>query len=374
MNKKRNEKLEQQLAVYALGGLSEEDSRRFEEYLRDHPELQEELKKIQDVVDALPYAAEPLDPSPVAEGLLFSRIEASLRQRPEQTYSQVSTAGTTVQEIETRPQTYSEDERVTEVSWWQRFLGMFQQPLAAGMLATAAAVSLAVVVMLSTTNSQLQQRIALLESAQTDLAAERDRLVQQQDDLLASVKQLADQNSSLVSELNETVVSKAALQTQLDRIRFENDDLSENLAATNDQLVLVRNDNQTLTDSLISQQPVLDLLASPNAELYSLPGTELSPEATASLVVDRSNSTALLLVSGLPPLESGLEYQVLLIRDENSHDTADTFEVDTEGEQVLLVNADFPLDDFSAVGVSIEPEGGSPQRTGEVILLGGILN
>jgi anti-sigma-K factor RskA len=64
---------------------------------------------------------------------------------------------------------------------------------------------------------------------------------------------------------------------------------------------------------------------------------------------------------------------VLLIRDDG-HDTAETFAVDVQGQKALIVHAQAPLDTFTAVGISIEPKGGSPQRTGDVVVLGSLVN
>ncbi|MBK8429796.1 MAG: anti-sigma factor [Chloroflexi bacterium] len=68
----------------------------------------------------------------------------------------------------------------------------------------------------------------------------------------------------------------------------------------------------------------------------------------------------------------GAGHQVLLIRDDG-HDTAETFTVSTEGNGVLVVHSAEPLNTFTAVGVSIEPAGGSIQRTGEIVLLGNLM-
>ena len=64
---------------------------------------------------------------------------------------------------------------------------------------------------------------------------------------------------------------------------------------------------------------------------------------------------------------------MLLVRG-SEHDTAETFTVDAGGENILVVKSPSPMSIFDTVGVSIEPEGGSPQRTGEIVLLGGIVN
>ena len=82
---------------------------------------------------------------------------------------------------------------------------------------------------------------------------------------------------------------------------------------------------------------------------------------------------AILVVSDLPQLENEEVYQVLLIRGAE-HDTAETFSVNAGGAHILVVQSPRPMAIFDQVGVSIEPVGGSEQRTGDVVLVGEIVS
>lgn len=63
--------------AYALGALSEDERREFEDYLAAHPELQAEADNLDSVAGLLALAPQEYEPSPELRHNLFSRIEAS---------------------------------------------------------------------------------------------------------------------------------------------------------------------------------------------------------------------------------------------------------------------------------------------------------
>lgn len=154
-------------------------------------------------------------------------------------------------------------------------------------------------------------------------------------------------------------------EQSLASVTAENGQLASQNAALQQQLI-------TLQTELAAEEAIVNLVSSPASYRITLPGTELNPEAQGQLLYDPEEEVAILLVADLPPLAAGLVYQVLLIRDDG-HDTAETFTVSTEGNGVLVVHSAAPLNTFTAVGVSIEPAGGSLQRTGEIVLLGNLM-
>jgi hypothetical protein len=190
---------------------------------------------------------------------------------------------------------------------------------------------------------------------------------------------LTSENLGLTARVAELQAANQALDLQIDEMAQNN----VNLLATNSSLQTGLEQASAELEQLQAYSAALeveltDALAlrpfdSSNIYTVALPGTEEQPEASAQLVIDPVTNTALLIVDGMPELPEGAVYQVLLIRG-TEHETAETFRVDTEGEGVLLVHSTEPLQSFDAVGVSIEPEGGSVQRTGDVVLLGSIIN
>lgn len=124
-----------------------------------------------------------------------------------------------------------------------------------------------------------------------------------------------------------------------------------------------------LNASLEQQRQALALIAAPGAETRVLQGTEVAPQARGALVADPQQATALLVVSGLAPLPPNRVYQFWLIRGEQPID-AGIFTVDPNGIGQLVVLAPSPIADFQAVGLTVEPEGGSPLPTGDLVMIG----
>lgn len=102
-----------------------------------------------------------------------------------------------------------------------------------------------------------------------------------------------------------------------------------------------------------------------------LTGTELTPGATGLMIISRDGEHGSLVVDGLPLLDDSQQYQVWLIRN-GQRASGGVFSVYDEGYGVLKLDAPEPLDSYQAVGITIEPAGGSPGPTGERVLGGEI--
>ena len=69
------------VAAYALGALTAEESRRFEEHLETCELCRTDLAALRPVVDALPAAAEPVRPPPALKKRIMNVVEAEARER-----------------------------------------------------------------------------------------------------------------------------------------------------------------------------------------------------------------------------------------------------------------------------------------------------
>lgn len=134
------------------------------------------------------------------------------------------------------------------------------------------------------------------------------------------------------------------------------------LIAWNVALQLGGDDNGDLTTT---QRELIDAIAT-GGGITQLSGTEAAPAASGSLVQSPKGEKAFLLVHNLPSLDPDREYQVWRIIDEVPS-SAGTFASAGIGRPVVLLG-DFS--DADAIGVSIEPKGGSPLPTGAIVLLG----
>ena len=104
------------------------------------------------------------------------------------------------------------------------------------------------------------------------------------------------------------------------------------------------------------------------AETISLAGTELQPQARGQLIADPNKNSAVLVIAGLDQLEPGMTYQVWLI-DGGGPKSAGLLQVDSNGQGILIVTSELIIGEFDALGISVEPDGGSQQPTGEIVVL-----
>jgi hypothetical protein len=115
---------------------------------------------------------------------------------------------------------------------------------------------------------------------------------------------------------------------------------------------------------------ILDLFRSPNAMVVSLSGAEPAQSAAGLLLIDPKTNRGLFYGFNLPPLPPGKTYQLWAIRDKPI--SAGVFETDA-GRKGRLVIKDIPnVGEVTKFAVSLEPEGGRPQPTGQIYLVGTI--
>lgn len=343
------ERIEDLIPIYALGGLSAEERGWVEEQIAGDPLLATQLASYSQIVEQLACAPPPLAPSVVAEEDLFTRIAADK--------SALAAAA---------PVLPSPGVNTPTASFWNQLKRLFYSPAVSG-----AALSFAAILLI--------WAFSLLASVQ-NLTYNNDALISRNNGLQAQVDDLLATNGELIDRVNRQDENYQQLQAQVDDITAQTVAYAETIATNETELASAGSAREEMEIEIVALMAELELaqgepLPFTSSEMYAvtIPGTELQPQAEAQLVVDPETQMAMLVVTGMENLPENSVYQVLLIRG-TEHETAQTFRVDTEGERVLLVNSPQPLDSFDAVGVSIEPEGGSVQRTGDIVLLGRLIN
>lgn len=152
----------------------------------------------------------------------------------------------------------------------------------------------------------------------------------------------------LQSELQALQVEASAIETQLNGLEVENANLRQQV---NEQTELLATYHQpgTITTAFGD-------------------ATGTNPAAVGTLTYEPATQQAVLVTNNLESLDQQSVYQLWLIHGDVPV-SAGTFEVDDSGRGSLVVSSAEP--GFTAVGVSIEPEGGSEQPTpGNIVLLG----
>lgn len=94
-----------------------------------------------------------------------------------------------------------------------------------------------------------------------------------------------------------------------------------------------------------------------------LANTKYSPGAEGTMVMNPNSQDFALVVDNLASLQPEQQYQIWLIKGAQ-HISAGVFSVDPNGYASLHIQAPMSLEQFDAIGVSVEPAGGSPQPTG----------
>lgn len=99
---------------------------------------------------------------------------------------------------------------------------------------------------------------------------------------------------------------------------------------------------------------------------------DAAPQATGFVLVSADGQDGALVVDGLPPLDENHEYQLWLIRD-GERTSGALFSTDENSYGGTRIRAPLSLLEYTSVGITIEPAGGSPQPTGERVLGGPLI-
>jgi anti-sigma-K factor RskA len=125
----------------------------------------------------------------------------------------------------------------------------------------------------------------------------------------------------------------------------------------------------TLTAQLRDQQVLLDVLREPGTRLVTLRPSESDPQATVQLLVNVDRGRAYAVATALPALPTEQTYQLWLIAEGENPTSAGVFDVTQQGTAVVPLDVERSLDQFAAVAISIEPEGGSDAPTTTPLLV-----
>jgi anti-sigma-K factor RskA len=112
-------------------------------------------------------------------------------------------------------------------------------------------------------------------------------------------------------------------------------------------------------------------LPSSDIRVVPMAGTDQAPGSTGYMMIFTNETAGTLAVREAPTLEPGYQYQVWLIKD-GKRTSGGVFSVNGQGYGSLQIEANQPLQNYQAVGITIEPTGGSPAPTGAKVLGGNL--
>jgi hypothetical protein len=184
------------------------------------------------------------------------------------------------------------------------------------------------------------------------------------------LRQVSAQLDALQNQISQLQETNASLQRQLLTKQGQLDQASADLDALKSQAAELQTANTHLQEQTQTDRELLALIATADPEhTVQLPGTEEAPAASGAFYLGDDNR-GLLVLKGLKPLPTEQTYQLWLIPAEGQPQPAGLLAVKTDALTWLNVSVPPGATDFAAVGVSVEPAGGSPAPTGPIVLLG----
>jgi anti-sigma-K factor RskA len=120
---------------------------------------------------------------------------------------------------------------------------------------------------------------------------------------------------------------------------------------------------------LVGLSRVVSALEAPLARSLALAGQGEFRRAVAKAYIEPESGRLILYAHNLPPVPDGRTYQIWVIV-QDRHRSVGLFASDIQGEAKYDAGRLPDLDGPVTVAVTLEPEGGAPQPTGPIVLLG----
>lgn len=119
-----------------------------------------------------------------------------------------------------------------------------------------------------------------------------------------------------------------------------------------------------LLEKIENSEVALAMLSSPGVEQIPINGDVVS----GTLLLDRDNNKAVLIVESLPQLDEGQTYQAWLVQPDGGRISAGLFKPeDGQFPMTKTISSENPFSNYQGIGVTVEPAGGSDAPTGERI-------
>lgn len=192
--------------------------------------------------------------------------------------------------------------------------------------------------------------------------------------LQAAVQQQTSRVAALQSELQQREQTVGSLKSELEQRRTEvaelRDQLVQREAELDDAHAQLTQNESSLQRLARQSEEFSGLFKNPSSKIVSLSGSDMAKSAGAFLLYDPGTKKAWLYAFNLPALPSGKVYQLWAIDDKPV--SAGVFGLDTGQKARMLIKN---LTDFSRMkkfAVTVEPDGGRPEPTGAIYLIGQI--
>lgn len=336
-----HESFEEALALEAVGVLEGGERQALMAHLRDCPECRAALVAYRETAAAMPMGLPAAFPSPTLKTRLLGAFRTEFGP---------PAASLAAQAVRAKARASVKPER----RWSMALLPQWVQPSFA--VAAVALVLITGVYALSLRSQLAGEQI------------ERQRL-------LAAVQEATSHHSSVQQQVAGQEQAVKALRTELTNAEADLKMLQGALAQRDAELLRLRpkaaegeRELAKLRAAVAERNDLLTILRSAQVTVVSLGGLERAKSAAAFLLYDRSSQKAFFYAFNMPPLPPGKTYQLWAIVDRPV--SAGTFQADLGQTSRLLIQAIPPLQAIKRFAVSVEPQGGQPQPTGDIYLVG----
>ncbi|MEW6544784.1 MAG: anti-sigma factor [Nitrospirota bacterium] len=338
-----HETFEEALPLYAVGALDRQDRQPIEAHLLTGcPVCHAALKEYRAAAGLLPYGLPPVPAPPSLKG----RIVGALAQKP----SVQETAKPAEPPPRLEPGRWLNHVIPPEPPWYSVF---FRPAFVLVLTLAVAGTGFYAWTLRSRVldESVQRQHVEAALQAETARLATLQRQVAEQERLLAGLREEITHRSGDVGDLLGTLTEREA---ELDRLRAQASDQQREIAG--------------LRKTLAQRDEMLAFLRSPNVKVVSLAGADQAKSAGALLLFDPESKKAFFYGFNMPPLPAGKTYQLWAIAGKPI--SAGVFGTDAGQKSRLVIRSIPDPADVAKFAVSMEPEGGRPQPTGEIYLVG----
>ena len=332
-----HEQFEDAVALYAVDALEPAEREALEAHIRDGcEECRAAMKEYRGTAGLLPYAL-PSEAAPFdLQSHLMRTFELDLAQS-----GKSGVGWTSPTEQGDFPKT---------VMPWRRLIGQPAFALASIVLL------LAVGIYALTLRSQLQTEAAQRRQIEMAMQEEGRRLTVLQLQATEQERTLNEIRNDFVDKLGTTRDTLVARDAELAQLRDR--------LAQQEQQASVSKKTPSREDEMAA------FLRTPNIQVVSLTGSDEAKSAGALLLLDPSSKKAFLYAFNMPPLPPGKTYQLWAILDRPV--SAATFGTDSGNKSRIMIRRIRDMSQIKKFAVSMEPEGGQLQPTGQIYLSGAL--
>ena len=332
-----HEQFEDAVALYAVDALEPAEREALEAHLRDGcEECRAAMKEYRAAANLLPYALSPEAAPFDLQSHLMRTFELDLAQS-----GKSGVGWTSPTEQGDFPKT---------VMPWRRLIGQPAFALASIVLL------LAVGIYALTLRSQLHTEAAQRRQIEMAMQDEGRRLTVLQLQATEQERKLNEIRNDFVDKLGTTRDTLVAREAELAQLRDR--------LAQQEQQASVSKKTPSREDEMAA------FLRTPNIQVVSLTGSDEAKSAGGLLLLDPSSKKAFLYAFNMPSLPPGKTYQLWAILDRPV--SAATFGTDSGNKSRIMIRRIRDMSQIKKFAVSMEPEGGQLQPTGQIYLSGAL--